>query len=288
MTDRIAFIDCETNGLDPEIHQAWEIALVVRMTDEERSTVDLDKLNLFGQAGWSGYGELTFVAQFPLFEPQNSDPIALGICKFYDRSQFAYPVDREQADWFKMLGAVEVIHRLLADATHLVGNVPSFDANMVGKLFRKFGLTPMWHYHLIDVEALAVGFIAHELLFTQDEAAQTKLRDLITPPYKSRDLSEFIGVKPPDKAHEHEALPDAFWARDIFDVVYGTDMEARKGYVATVISTGPIHPDDPQPQGVVKELIEAEPSGGESWDVDPHLMSGGREDDLPGDATHPE
>ena len=40
---------------------------------------------------------------------------------------------------------------------HLVGAVPTFDAEVLGARMRANGICPSWHYHLIDVEALAVG-----------------------------------------------------------------------------------------------------------------------------------
>jgi hypothetical protein len=71
---------------------------------------------------------------------------------------------------------------------------------------------PSWHYHLIDVEALAVGYLAGR-----------GSADLFHPsalPWKSDDLSAALGITVRDE-DRHTALGDAKWARAIYDAVMG-------------------------------------------------------------------
>ena len=64
-------------------------------------------------------------------------------------------------------------------------------------------------YHLIDVEALAVGWVC--------AWDRTDGRPGITPPWRSDDLSTALGVPPPAKDTRHTALGDAAWALAIYD-----------------------------------------------------------------------
>lgn len=88
----------------------------------------------------------------------------------------------------------------------------------------------MWHYHLIDVEALAVGYLyglkrshEHEVLppdAYDDPAVQAAIvgssyRSL---PWRSDDLSSALGVMVSDE-DRHTALGDARWARRIYQAV---------------------------------------------------------------------
>ena len=59
-----------------------------------------------------------------------------------------------------------------------------------------------WHYHLVDVEALAAGKLG------------------IAPPWKSDELSAALGVTITED-DRHTALGDAKWAMRIYDAVMG-------------------------------------------------------------------
>lgn len=60
------------------------------------------------------------------------------------------------------LDAVTAAHAVafLTHRAHLVGAVPNFDADVLDRLLRGAGLSPTFHYHLVDVETLAVGWLA--------------------------------------------------------------------------------------------------------------------------------
>jgi hypothetical protein len=190
---RIVFIDTETTSLRPD-RRAWEIGLIARdpgVADVEyRWFVDRAALDL-----------------------ANADPFALKIGGFYERHpDFAETGTGGSYSWSggsmeqSVLSAVEALTR----GAHLVGAVPNFDAEVLGTRMRAHGIAPSWHYHLIDVEALAVGFIS----------GVTSL-DMTRLPWESDWLTSQLGLEPVPDDERHTALGDARWARAIYDRVTG-------------------------------------------------------------------
>ena len=179
----IVFLDTETTGLHPE-RRAWDIALIRRDESAEirhQWFIEAEDLDL-----------------------GNADPFALQVSQFYDR----HP-DYGHSDVVPLAeqAVLEAVERLTRGA-HLVGAVPSFDANVLDRRMRAHGLLPAWHHHLIDVEALAVGYLA----------AKGKTVDL---PWRSDDLSNACGVEPPASNRRHTALEDARWAMRWYDAIIG-------------------------------------------------------------------
>jgi DNA polymerase III epsilon subunit-like protein len=117
---RLAFIDCETTGLDPERHEPYEVAIIVDKVEHH----------------WWLPVELAV-----------ADPGALRISRYYERTPDTASLPHE---------AALQIARVTAGA-HLVAAVPSFDAAFIGAFLRQCGCPPAWHYHLVDVEALVAG-----------------------------------------------------------------------------------------------------------------------------------
>jgi DNA polymerase III epsilon subunit-like protein len=206
---RVVFIDTETTSLRPD-RRAWEIGLIVRdpgKPDAEHSWfVRHDELDL-----------------------GNADPFALKIGGFYERHP-AFAGDRGGDPWnasdFMERSALLEVERLTRGA-HLVGAVPNFDAEVLGARMRAHGIAPSWHYHLIDVEALAVGYLAglnghgHSSLACA-ESPNCAAFDGITLPWSSDDLTRLLGLPPVPEEERHTALGDARWARSIYDRVMGT------------------------------------------------------------------
>ncbi len=196
----VCFVDCETTGLDPDRHEVWEVGLVVPRRDVEEDD------------GWTEY-----VWQLPV-DLGKADPIALNIGKFHDR--------RTTETMLPMWRFAEEFVRLTR-GLHLVGACVSFDADRLWRLIRKAGECPMWHYHLIDVEALAAGWLLGQFTAIQECGAnpdadgptrEEAMRAI--PPWNSGDLSRAVGVDP-DHFDRHTALGDARWAKAIYEAVMG-------------------------------------------------------------------
>ena len=214
MSTPLAFLDTETTGLDPDQHEVWEVGLILR--DSEGIEVER-------------------VWQLPV-DLGKADAMALKIGRWYDRrwpwpfyetgylpepddikridgavqatEKYVVPRDR-MADWAALFAE-------LTDGAHLVGAVISFDEERLRRLLRRHHACPTWHYHLIDVEALAAGW----LLGRYGRGRETANGTIAMPPWNSEELSRAAGVDPED-FDRHTALGDARWAMAIYDVVMG-------------------------------------------------------------------
>jgi hypothetical protein len=195
----ICFVDTETDGVHPG-RKPWEIALIRR--DE------------------NGEQELSFFVEIDL---STADPFGLKIGGFYDRHPVGRwlskaivgtecPTPNMANGLYSPQDAARLVTRMTHGA-HLVGAVPNFDTEVFDKLLRAHGLAPSWHYHLIDVEALAVGYV---MALKPDESPGIEL------PWKSTALMEAIGVETPPEEERHTALGDARWAMAAYDAVMRT------------------------------------------------------------------
>ena len=202
MTASICFIDCETTSLRHD-RRAWEIGIIARASDggetEHHWFVGAEDLDL-----------------------GNADVMSLKIGRFYER----HP--QPSAHWTTGLPVVSSEATALRDVeavtrgAHLVGAVVSFDADVLSQRMRANGICPSWHYHVVDVEALAAGWLhRHAAVLENREATieeATALRRLASPPWKSDDLSAALGITVSEE-DRHTALGDAKFARAIYDAV---------------------------------------------------------------------
>lgn len=187
-TASICFIDTETTSLRPD-RRAWDIAAIIRrpgQPDDERSWfIDSADLDL-----------------------GNADTASLKIGRFYTR----HPQYRDEPGPGEYGREQDVLRELetLIRGAHLVGAVPSFDAEVIGTRMRASGICPPWHYHLQDFETLIAGYLAG-------------LGKPVPPlPWRSDDLSRLIGIDPPGELDRHTALGDARWAAKVWDAIIGT------------------------------------------------------------------
>jgi|SRR5450755_2075604 len=198
----LVFIDTETTSLRHD-RRAWEIGAIARRSGHEDVEhtwlIDADDLDL-----------------------GNADVMSLRIGRFHERHPQARMDDsafRSVQDEIDVMREVEAVTR----GAHLVGAVVSFDADVLGQRMRANGICPSWHYHLIDVEALAAGYVAGKAdgrddWRPQDVAAE---KALVRPPWKSDALMQLIDVKPAGDEDRHTALGDARWAMRVYDAVMG-------------------------------------------------------------------
>lgn len=92
------------------------------------------------------------------------------------------------------------------EGAHILGAVPNFDTEKLGRLLRNYGLEPRHHYHLLDIENLIVGYFLGK-------------GEVIDPPYKSDDLSRKVGVEPTD-FNRHTAQGDVLWCEAQWEAIH--------------------------------------------------------------------
>ncbi len=114
----LCFIDTETTGLDPRLHQPWEVS-------------------------WWREDEQQPSAYFLQHTLEYAQPEALTVGRYWERQNAGATPHPMAQHWLaqKLTGVT------------LVGANPAFDAAMLTQLIG----APVWHYRLIDVEVMAMA-----------------------------------------------------------------------------------------------------------------------------------
>ncbi|MFE9286628.1 3'-5' exonuclease [Streptomyces olivaceus] len=199
----LAFIDCETTGLNPDTHSMWELAVIRR----ENGT-DTEHLWQIRLANW---------------EIEQAEPKAMEINRYRERN--ALPDDYQVGDMTHACGLPHPMKRDelrdqlrgMLDGAVLIGSNPAFDASFL-KVFLE---TVPWHYRTIDIATLAAGRKLGQVDMVLRTGGKQLDSDIVEFPLSSRNLSRWVGVEPPGDDVAHTALGDARWARDVFDAVTG-------------------------------------------------------------------
>lgn len=205
----VAFIDTETLGLDPIRNPIWEIAVIVDDV-EHVWTQQVPRVLPVVEDGHLVADTAPYVSRWVLENTRFLD---------YDPDDPAH------------LAPEQSILRFcdLVDGRHLVGAVPSFDEERLRWMYR-LHMDPAatqfpWHYHLIDVEAMAVGYLSsmrHAGLdlvgYDGYKVPEPKRVEL---PWNSDDLSNALGIPGPPPGERHTALGDARWAKRMYEAMVG-------------------------------------------------------------------
>lgn len=201
MTD-IVFMDTETLGLHPDA-PIWEFAAIRRTEAGEETQYHF------------------FIDHYPL-PWYDSLPE-----QFQQDYRDRYRPSEALTRWH----AAEKIIKATRGA-HVVGAVPSFDTVRLSKLLNQTGaLLPPgaddpWHYHLVDIENVIVGYLMGigKQMVNHGDLDELDM-DLIAPPWSSDTLSLAVDIDPADYAR-HTAMGDVLWVRAQWDSVMGVERQA--------------------------------------------------------------
>lgn len=152
-----------------------------------------------------------------------AEPMGLKVGRFYERHP-AYSqkglslVDSGNVIYAEEWEIAEHVERFTRGA-HIVGAVPNFDTECLAAMLRRHRLAPAWHYHLIDIENLAIGYLWRKVA----ENVEAGYNDSIVPPlpWDSNEISRAVGVEPPGEGERHTAMGDARWAMRVYDKITG-------------------------------------------------------------------
>lgn len=194
MSAPIIFMDTETTGLSLD-DDIWEFAAIRRHPDgsEERTHLfiehDQRKCRLLPES----------------FRADHRERFPSGCSGQVIPQRIAAHVIAE-----------ELGQREGEEKPHIVGAVPNFDTERITRLITRYtNATPGWHFHLVDVENLIVGFLASG-------------GKILAPPWDSNELSATIGIDA-GQFQRHSAMGDAEWARAIYDTVMPSAQRAGGG-----------------------------------------------------------
>lgn len=216
----LIFLDTETTGLVPTIHCPWEIAWVTAVHDTEEGTLmEVTRRQAF--------------VEMDEMQQANADPFALQVGKFQERyvemdsvvwtdvvDQLRYDILRCRAvaaGFDKTLPPMDEFDAA-APPIHLVGAIPSFDHAMICSNWTGWPAygEGLWHYHLVDIEALAVGYINGVSAATAPGPSKQ-----LTWPVRSDDLATPLSVPLVEESLRHTAMGDALYVQAMYRAVYG-------------------------------------------------------------------
>ncbi|WP_433235326.1 hypothetical protein ACQPYK_25150 [Streptosporangium sp. CA-135522] len=228
-------LDTETTSLDTRNGALWEVAIIVRDTDEPKNRVQ--------EFWWQVRPDLL-----------HADPNSLRVGRYYERAkmlgcEIGDGVELAATDCGPDDALVENVYGKTAkegevilemsgerialalaeqlDGATIVANNPAFDHRFLVKFLRENGQTLTASHRMIDVRALAMGYMHGRLRnrtvaeeFNGDPAAETLAASWLSDwPSTSIDW-RMLNVNS-DLYEAHTALGDARLVRDVLNAVTG-------------------------------------------------------------------
>ncbi len=100
-------------------------------------------------------------------------------------------------------------------------NVGPFDQSRLRNLLRRNGFTPAWDYRVFEVIDFAAGALG------------------IKAPYESRDIAKALGLPERNDVEAHTAMPDARWAKLIYEQALAITLEREKRIQVSLVGLVP-------------------------------------------------
>lgn len=198
-TDAVVFMDTETLGLDKKA-PIWEFAAVRRDADgtEEHYHWFIE------HSPWKHPGRL-WAREMP-------EEFAKDYAERYNAEDAIHMGDL----------VCKVLPHIYRGRAHSIGAVPNFDTERLEAQCVKYGKDAPWHYHLIDVENIVVGYLAGRGQY-------------VPRPWKSDELSRLVGVDP-EQFRRHSAMGDVEWEMAQWDAVMEADIPEWQAGVKDILS----------------------------------------------------
>jgi hypothetical protein len=178
-----AFVDTECTGLRPD-DEIWEFAGLRRYAD--------------GSSSW-----------LHMLIEHDEIRAATGLPEPF-RSQYLARRGSPEERWPRKRAAL-AIAEFLGDAVMVVA-VPTFDSLHLTALLHRYRILAPNLYQVVDVEALAGGYLAAK-------------GQRVGVPLDGERLSRELGVDP-GRYERHTAVGDVKWVRDLYDRITGTYTRA--------------------------------------------------------------
>jgi hypothetical protein len=139
----------------------------------------------------------------------DADPKSLEVGGFFQRHpKFGAGEPNPMVSYVDECAAAPLVESLTRGA-HVVAAVPDPDVDILREMLRRHGLRWTGHYHLMDIENVALGYL---------KGLDPDFKPCF--PLKSDELSELCGVPAPEECDRHTAMGDARWVRDWWDAIF--------------------------------------------------------------------
>lgn len=183
----VVFVDTETTGLDLVDDEIWEFAALRRNPDGTKEQLAI-------QIKHSQYKAVSLPDKFRQDYAARYNPDTA-----WDPAHAAALIATMLSPELDAEGAI------IGPRPMIIGAVPSFDMPRIDLFLRKHLPLPVaqWHYHIVDIETLIVGY----LFGCGVETAH---------PWDSNRLSVMVGVDP-DDFERHTAWGDVMWCAAQYD-----------------------------------------------------------------------